>query len=132
MGSSKFTEPGSGSTMAADKKSGAAIFQYRDAPFDSWADIAYKAVATPGTAEAAASTAAIKGLWLVASPFNTGVVACGPSSSTKATATLAAFRGLPVYPGQAVWLPVSDPALVYVDNLTGDKWAIVYPTHTDS
>lgn len=132
MGSSKFNEPAAGSSILADKVGGAAIFGYRDIEFAAWSDIAYKSVAAPGTAEQAQSSTACRGLFIVAHPLNAGKVAIGPSSSTKATDTLAAFRGLPVYPGQAIPVPVNNTNLVYVDNLSGDKWALVYFTHTDS
>lgn len=132
MGTVKFTEPVSGSSMAADKKAGVATFQYRDAPFDAWNDIDYKSVAAPGTAEVAATTRAVKGFWIVGNPYNNNPVSVGATTSTKATASVAGFRGMPVYPGQAVWFPLSDPVLAYVDNLANDEWAVVYPTHTDS
>lgn len=132
MASAKYTEPASGSEMLTDTVGGADIFQYRETPFSAWADVDYRGVGAPGTAEAAASTRTVKGFWIVANPYNNNPIAIGPHASTKATASVAGFRGIPVFPGQAVWLPLTDPVLCYVDNLSGDEYAVVYPTHTDT
>lgn len=131
MGSANFTEPASGTPMLTDTIGGAEVFQYREPPFSAWADVDYDAVTTPGTAEQLASQAC-KGFWIIGNPYNGAPVAAGPSSSTKATATVAGFRGMPVYPGQAVFFPLSNTNLAYVDNLDGDEFAVVYLTHTDS
>lgn len=132
MGSANFTEPASGSAMLTDTIGGAEVFQYRDTPFSAWADVDYAAVSSPGTAQVAASSTTCKGLWIVANPFNQEALAIGPHASTKATATLAGFRGIPVYPGMAFWVPVTNTNLVYVDAVGTDQYAVVYPTHTDS
>lgn len=128
----KVNEPGAGTPLRADTVGGDRILGYRDIEFSAWTDIAFKGVATPGTAEQAQSNTPCRGLYIVAHPLNSGKVAIGPASTVKATDTLAAWRGIPVYPGQAVPLPLNNTNLVYVDNLSGDKWAVVYFTHTDS
>lgn len=131
MGSAKFTEPAAGASIVADEVGGAHIFGYREVPVDTWTEIDYAGVSTPGTAEQLAA-AACKGFWVIGNPYNANPVAVGPSSSTKATATVAGFRGMPVYPGQAVFLPLSNTNLAYVDNLAGDQFAVLRLTHTDS
>lgn len=133
MGATKVNEPASAATQLADDRIGGnRILLYRDVEFGAWADIAFKSVAVPGTAEQAQSNTPCRGLYIVAHPLNSGKVAIGPTSAVKATDTLAAWRGIPVYPGQAVPLPLNNTNLVYVDNLSGDKWAVVYFTHADS
>lgn len=132
MGSTRVNEPASGTTLADDRISGNRILLYRDVEFGAWTDIAFKSVATPGTAEQAQSNTPCRGLYIVAHPLNSGKIAIGSASTVKATDTLAAWRGIPVYPGQSVPLPLNNTNLVYVDNLANDKWAVVYFTHTDS
>lgn len=134
MARPKFTEPSTGSEFVADAVSGDYIFGYREVPVDTWADIDYAAAASPGTAERPDSNTShpCKGAWVIGNPFNSDPIAAGPSSATKATQTLAGFRGIPVYPGQAVWFPVSNTNLIYIDTSGTDQYAVVYLTHTDS
>ncbi len=132
MGATRVNEPSTGSTLYDDRIGGNRILGYRDIEFGAWSDIAYKSVAAPGTPEQAQANTPCRGLYIVAHPLNSGKVAIGSGNTVRATDTLAAFRGLPVYPGQMIPLPLNNTNLVYVDNLSGDKWALVYFTHTDS
>lgn len=120
--------PGSVANLVTDTVGAAHVQITRDLEFSAWSDIAYKAVATPTTAEVCKTSTACRGLYIVANPANTNPIAIGPNSATNATT----FRGIPVYPGVAHPVPVNNTNLVYVDNKAGDTWAVVYFTHTDS
>lgn len=136
MGETKVTEPGVGPVdLLDDRIDGNRILRYREVEYEAWADIDYKGVSSPGTAERLTGSAApnsVRGVVVIANPYNNNPIAVGPHASTSAVATTAGFRGWPVYPGQAVALPLGDPYLAFVDNLADDLWAYFTFTHVDT
>jgi len=129
MAGTRFNEPPAGSTLKRDVVGGDVVMSYRELEFSAWTDIAYKGVTTPGTPEQAQANTACRGLYIVGHPDNASQVMIGPTNAVRASGTK---RGIPVYAGQAIPLPLSNTNQVYVDNIAGDQWAIVYFTHADS
>lgn len=83
-----------------------------------------KVVAAAGTAEALATTTAIKSVVVTAETDNTGIIAVGGSGVVAALATR---RGTPLSAGESIALDIDDLADVFIDStVNGDGVTYTY------